>query len=161
MQYSACYSSPLGEILLTADAIGLTGLWFSDQKYAPAALQPEEATSPVLEQAMLWLTQYFSRKEPTVSVPLHMMGTPFQVRVWQQLLKIPYGSTTTYGKIAAQLSVDRKMSAQAVGNAIGRNKISIIVPCHRVIGANGELTGYAGGLDRKQYLLTQEASIPI
>lgn len=146
-------SSPLGNLVLAADEIGLTGLWFEDQKYFSLPEEYEEKALPVFEQAKRWLELYFSGKEPDFSVPLHPMGTAFQCAVWDILRTIPYGTTTTYGAIARQLS---SSSAQAVGGAVGHNPISILIPCHRVIGANGSLTGYAGGLERKKRLLELE-----
>lgn len=161
MQYITHYNSPLGGILLAADEIGLTGLWFDGAKYYAAHLDPEqeERETPDLARTKEWLTVYFSGKEPDFLPPLHMTGTPFQLSVWENLLKIPYGKTVTYGAIAERIAAQRglpHMSAQAVGGAVGHNKISIIIPCHRVIGTNGSLTGYAGGIDRKLSLLHLE-----
>lgn len=161
MQYTARYHSPLGDILLAADEIGLTGLWFEGQKYYANQLDPahEEKDSSFHEQAKEWLTVYFSGKEPNFMPPVHLTGTPFQLAVWELLRKIPYGKTITYKEIAENLAMQKglpRMSAQAVGGAIGHNKISIIVPCHRVVGSNGSLTGYAGGIDKKIKLLTLE-----
>ena len=161
MQYVSHYSSPLGPILLAADDIGLTGLWFEGQKYFALLLDPEreERELPLFETAKRWLDLYFSGKEPDFSVPLHFTGTDFQNEVWRILRAVPYGQTTTYGEIARQLARERglpHMSAQAVGGAVGRNRISVIVPCHRVVGTDGSLTGYAGGIDRKSKLLTLE-----
>ena len=161
MQYVSHYSSPLGAILLAADDNGLTGLWFEGQKYFALHLDPEreERELPLFETAKRWLDLYFSGKEPDFSVPLHFTGTAFQNEVWRILRAVPYGQTTTYGEIARQLARERglpHMSAQAVGGAVGRNRISVIVPCHRVVGTDGSLTGYAGGIDRKSKLLTLE-----
>lgn len=161
MQYINHYRSPFGGILLAADETGLTGLWFDEAKYYAAHLDPEqeERETPVLARTKEWLTVYFSGKEPDFLPPLHMTGTPFQLSVWENLLKIPYGKTVTYGAIAERIAAQRglpHMSAQAVGSAVGHNKISIIIPCHRVIGTNGSLTGYAGGIDRKLSLLHLE-----
>ncbi|OUQ20104.1 6-O-methylguanine DNA methyltransferase [Lachnoclostridium sp. An14] len=161
MQYISHYSSPLGDILLAADQEGLTGLWFEGQKYFALYLdkEHEEKELPVFETAKQWLDLYFSGKNPKFQVPLHFTGTPFQNEVWEILSAIPYGQTTTYGEIAKKLAARRglpHMSAQAVGGAVGHNEISIIVPCHRVVGTNGSLTGYAGGIDRKVKLLTLE-----
>ena len=154
-------SSPLGNILLAADEVGLTGLWFEGQKNYARTLSPEsgERELPVFRQAKHWLEVYFSGKEPAFSVPLHPMGTAFQQRVWDFLRTIPYGNTVTYGEIAKRLAAENglaHLSAQAVGGAVGRNPISILIPCHRVIGADGSLTGYAGGIGRKRALLTLE-----
>ena len=116
----------------------------------------------MFEQAKRWLTIYFSGKEPDFQVPLHFTGTEFQNEVWEILYAIPYGQTMTYGQIAAQIAEKRglqRMSAQAVGGAVGRNEISIIVPCHRVVGTNGSLTGYAGGIDKKIALLQLEGAL--
>ena len=155
------YDSPLGGILLAADEIGLTGLWFDGQKYyadrLPAARTEQE--TPVLAETKRWLDRYFSGREPDFLPPLHPFGSDFRQRVWSILLQIPYGRTMTYGQIAKQLAKNTgidKMSAQAVGGAVGHNPISIIVPCHRVVGTNGSLTGYAGGLDKKIALLKLE-----
>lgn len=161
MQYTTHYQSPLGGILLASDKIGLTGLWFDGQKYDAAHLDPEheEKDTPILEQVKEWLTVYFSGREASFYPPVHMIGTPFQLSVWKILQKIPYGQTVTYGEIAreiAELKGISHMSAQAVGGAVGHNEISIIVPCHRVVGTNGSLTGYAGGIDKKVKLLTLE-----
>lgn len=155
------YRSPLGEILLAADESGLTGLWFEEQKYFAQNLPLEvtEQKTPVLEKARQWLDIYFNGKEPDFAPPLNPVGSDFRLAVWDALLHIPYGKTTTYGDIAKKLSDERgfsKMSAQAVGNAVGHNNISIIIPCHRVVGASGSLTGYAGGIDRKIELLKLE-----
>ena len=161
MQYSSYYHSPIGRILLAADTIGITGLWFEGQKYFACHLDKdhEEKEVPVFERAKQWLNIYFSGKEPNFTVPLHFTGTDFQKEVWKILCTIPYGRTTTYGEIAKQIAKRKglpRMSAQAVGGAVGHNKISILVPCHRVIGANGSLTGYAGGIDKKIKLLQLE-----
>lgn len=161
MQYTGKYKSPLGGIVLAADEIGLTGLWFEGQKYFALHLdkEHEEKELPVFEQARKWLDIYFSGKEPDFKLPLHFTGSAFQNEVWEILYQIPYGQTTTYGAIAKQLAKKRghaRMSAQAVGGAVAHNKISIIVPCHRVVGGNGSLTGYAGGIDKKIALLKME-----
>ena len=161
MQYISYYTSPLGRILMAADDIGLTGLWFEGQRYFASQLdqEHEEREIPVFIQAKKWLDIYFSGKEPDFLVPLHLVGTDFQKEVWEILRGIPYGQTVTYGQIAKQLADQKglkQMSAQAVGGAVGRNKISIIVPCHRVVGADGSLTGYAGGVERKWELLELE-----
>ncbi|MGP8312200.1 methylated-DNA--[protein]-cysteine S-methyltransferase [Enterocloster aldenensis] len=161
MQYTSHYQSPIGAILLAADDMGLTGLWFEGQKYFALYLdkEHEEKEIPLFEKAKDWLDIYFSGKEPNFSVPLHFIGTEFQKEVWEILCSIPYGHTLTYGEIAKRLAAKRgipRMSAQAVGGAVGHNEISIIVPCHRVVGTNGSLTGYAGGIDKKIDLLTLE-----
>lgn len=164
MQYTGTYQTPLGEILLACDEIGLTGLWFQGGKYYALNLdrEHEPRETQIFSQAERWLDIYFSGREPDFMPPVHMTGTPFQLSVWELLRKIPYGRTTTYGEIAGNLAEERglpHMSAQAVGGAVGRNPISIIIPCHRVIGANGSLTGYAGGLHRKKRLLACECAL--
>lgn len=161
MQYTSHYQSPVGNILLAADEIGLTGLWFEGQKYFALYLdkEHEEKELPIFKQTKRWLDVYFSGKEPDFSVPLHFTGTDFQNEVWEILYSIPYGTTMTYGEIAKQIAAKRglkRMSAQAIGGAVGHNEISIIVPCHRVVGSSGSLTGYAGGIDKKIWLLTLE-----
>lgn len=161
MVHTINYSSPLGEILLAADEIGLTGVWFHGQKYFAHSLTEEsvEGTVPALVQAKEWLDIYFGGSEPNFTPPLHPIGSDFQRGVWDILLKIPYGKTVTYGDIARELAKKKgiaKMSAQAVGGAVGHNEILMIIPCHRVVGTNGSLTGYAGGIDRKVSLLTLE-----
>ena len=161
MIYTCTYPSPLGNILLAADEVGLTGLWFEGQKYFANTLPKETIPQeiPVLTQAKKWLDIYFSGKEPEFTPPLNPEGTEFRHNVWQILLQIPYGQTITYGEIArkmAEMKNVSRMSAQAVGGAVGHNEISIIIPCHRVIGTNGSLTGYAGGIDKKLSLLELE-----
>ena len=161
MQYTSHYRSPIGNILLAADEVGLTGLWFEGQKYFALYLdkEHEEKEIPIFEKAKEWLDIYFAGKEPDFTVPLHFTGTDFQNEVWEILCAIPYGRTMTYGEIAKQVASKKglpRMSAQAVGGAVGRNGISILVPCHRVVGANGSLTGYAGGIDKKIKLLQLE-----
>ena len=161
MTYTKHYMSPVGVILLAADDAGLTGLWFEGSKYFAAGLPKAhiEQDTPVLLETIQWLDVYFSGKEPDFTPPLHLIGSDFRQAVWNILLSIPYGRTMTYGQIAKQLAKSTgidKMSAQAVGGAVGHNPISIIVPCHRVVGTNGSLTGYAGGLDKKIALLKLE-----
>lgn len=161
MQYVNHYESPFGDILLAADLVGLTGLWFDGEKYYADHLDPEhgERNLPVFEETKRWLTIYFSGQEPDFTPPLHIIGSPFQLSVWKILQKIPYGKTMTYGEIAKVIAKQRglsHMSAQAVGGAVGHNEISIIIPCHRVIGTDGSLTGYVGGLDKKEKLLQLE-----
>lgn len=161
MQYITHYKSPLGNVLMAGDKAGLTGLWFEGQKHFARCLdrEHEEREIPLFETAKHWLDVYFSGKEPDFSVPLHFIGTEFQKEVWEMLGSIPYGQTTTYSSIAQQLAARKglpHMSAQAVGGAVGHNEISIIVPCHRVVGKDGSLTGYAGGIEKKQSLLMLE-----
>lgn len=155
------YHSPIGRLLLSADEIGLTGVWLEGEKYFAHGLPADrrEACSPILADTKRWLDEYFSGKEPDFMPPLHPIGSPFRQAVWQILRRIPYGKTVTYGEIAREMARQKglpKMSAQAVGGAVGHNEISILIPCHRVVGAKGNLTGYAGGLSRKIQLLTLE-----
>lgn len=219
MDCKMSYISPFGKMLLSADAEGLTGVWFVGQKYFASRLQDAQDLSVLnaadnpdastvahfpavlndfddtasnlvnvssnfgdasnsvvqtssiqanatqssavqaLRMAKRWLDEYFTGIEPTVQVPLHLVGTDFQNEVWEILQTIPYGKTITYGDIAKQIAAKRgiaRMSSQAVGGAVGHNPVSIIVPCHRVVGSNGNLTGYAGGIDKKVALLTLE-----
>lgn len=163
MQYISHYQSPMGNILLAADDVGLTGLWFEGQKYFALYLdkEHEEREISLFADVKRWLTIYFAGNKPDFTIPLHLIGTDFQKEVWQILCSIPYGKTLTYGEIAKQLAAKRgltRMSAQAVGGAVGHNEISIIVPCHRVVGAHGNLAGYAGGLDKKIQLLALEGA---
>ena len=149
-----CYDSPLGRLIITADDIGITEVCFGDGDDVP-----ETDSNPHIYDAIGWLDTYFNGSEPENTVSLHMIGTDFQMSVWDELLKIPYGHTMTYGEIAERIAKMRgieHMSAQAVGNAIGRNPVAVIVPCHRVIGKDGSMTGYAGGIDRKVGLLRIE-----
>lgn len=161
MTYTQHYNSPLGGILLAADETGLTGLWLDGAKYFADNL-PEahtEQETPILLEAKHWLDLYFAGNKPDFMPPLHPIGSAFRQAVWNILLQIPYGQTMTYGEIARQLAKKQgraRMSAQAVGGAVGHNKISILIPCHRVVGTNGSLTGYAGGLDKKIKLLELE-----
>ena len=155
------YQSPLGEILLAADSGALVGLWFCGQRYLPARLSSAvgDSTAAVLRRTALWLDTYFSGREPDFIPTLAPVGSPFRQQVWSLLLQIPYGQTVTYGHLASQMARAKgvpTMSAQAIGGAVGHNPISLIIPCHRVIGANGSLTGYAGGVERKEQLLYME-----
>ena len=161
MIFTQHYESPLGGILLAADDIGLTGLWFEGQKYFARTLDTvhQEQETAVLSEARRWLDVYFGGQEPDFTPPLHPAGSAFQQEVWALLRQIPYGETTTYRALAEAVARKRglrQMSAQAVGGAVGHNPISIIVPCHRVVGSDGSLTGYAGGLERKVQLLRLE-----
>lgn len=154
--YKKQYSSPLGDLSLVADESGLVGAWFLDQKYFERGLpaEPVLTTHPALEAASAWLDAYFAGENPPISdLALSPQGSPFQQRVWAYLRQVPLGQTVTYGQMAQALEVK---SAQAVGGAVGRNPLSIIVPCHRVLGSQGQLTGYAGGLERKIWLLEHE-----
>ena len=161
MEYLHHYDSPLGTIILASDGSTLTGSWFEDQKYIPEHIknQSSESYLPVFDHAVEWLTIYFSGNEPSFLPPLSFQTTPFRKSVLELLQKIPYGQTTTYREISNQIAKERhinSMSAQAVGGAIGHNPLSLFIPCHRVIGSNGSLTGYAGGLHRKIELLKLE-----
>ena len=161
MLYYKKVASPLGEITLRSDGEALTGLWFADDKHygakdiAGAAL----ADLDIFAQAEAWLAEYFAGREPKVSVPLKLQGSEFQMQVWRLLQDIPYGRLVTYGDIAKKIAAQKgmaRMSAQAVGGAVGHNPLCIIVPCHRVVCANGSLTGYGGGMWRKVRLLELE-----
>ncbi|MET3558374.1 methylated-DNA-[protein]-cysteine S-methyltransferase [Streptococcus rupicaprae] len=154
--YKQLYPSPIGDLSLVASDLGLLGVWFIGQAHFERGLTGELvlADHPVLAQTVDWLDRYFAGQEPApTDLPLAVVGTDFQQRVWAELAKIPYGQTTTYKALADKLNCP---SAQAVGGAVGRNPLSIIVPCHRVLGADGSLTGYAGGLDKKIWLLEHE-----
>ncbi|MBR5114621.1 MAG: methylated-DNA--[Oscillospiraceae bacterium] len=147
--------SPVGPLTLVSDGAALTGLW--TEKNAP--VPGEIAELPVFELTEKWLDVYFSGREPDFTPPLRMEGTPFRLRVWELLREIPYGSLTSYGAIAEKLrAAGIKASPRAVGGAVGANPVSIIVPCHRVIGSDGSLTGYAGGIETKKALLRLEGS---
>lgn len=186
------YASPLGDILIAADAKGLTGLWFEGQKHFASTLAYDEAqgesvegadavsgepgmgaagpangaANAVLQRTWAWLNAYFAGQEPQFTPPLHMIGTGFQREVWCELLSIKRGECISYGEIAERINKRRNLpgndasrtTARAVASAVARNPISIVVPCHRVVGADGSLTGYAGGLDRKEYLLKLEGA---
>lgn len=163
MYHQTSYLSPVGELTLAGDGEKLVGLWRTQQKYYGANILAKasvQADAPPFIQTRQWLDAYFQGKKPPVSaLPLAPEGSEFRRRVWKILCEIPYGELTTYGAIAAQLAREMgrsAMSAQAVGGAVGHNPISIIIPCHRVVGAGGSLTGYAGGLEMKQFLLAHE-----
>ena len=144
-------------MVLASDDIALTGVWFEGQKHFPLHLaDSEKKETPVIKRTMDWLDCYFQGRQPEFTPPLRPSGTPFQIAVWNILRKIPYGQTVTYKDIARQIMADGHMSAQAVGGAVGRNPISVIIPCHRVVGSDGSLTGYAGGIEKKLQLLTIE-----
>ena len=154
MKWYSHYDSPLGGILLEADEKGLTGLCFSDREGSVSG-----RNQSVFEEALCWLGLYFSGKDPGFIPAIHLTGSVFQMEVWRILLDIPYGQTETYGGIAKRIAEARgigRMSAQAVGGAARCNPIALIVPCHRVLGSRGELTGYAGGVERKRQLLVLE-----
>lgn len=161
MKYVSRYHSPLGMLTMASDGEHLTGLWIEGQKYYAAALKGEckEKNLAIFEQTKRWLDIYFHGDIPDFTPPLLLEGSPFRQKVWEILRQIPYGQVMTYGeiagRIASQMGVE-KMSAQAVGGAVGHNPVSIIVPCHRVVGSGGSLTGYAGGIDKKVALLTIE-----
>ena len=163
MTFIQHYDSPLGGILLAADEIGLTGLWFDGQKYFARGLSPEreERELPVLLEAKRWLDIYFTGKEPDFLPPLHSIGSAFRQLVWELLLQVPYGKTTTYGEIARRLAEKQKlprMSAQAIGGAVGHNEISIIIPCHRIVRQDGIIGrfGAGDGTETKRKLLRLE-----
>ena len=164
MDFTRIYTSPLGSITLASDGEALTGLWFEGQEHFGDSLTDEHTPgeAPVFALAEQWLDLYFSGIEPGFTPPLHLRGTHFRRRVWELLLTVPYGRTVTYGALAARLEVLGlpKTSARAVGGAVGRNPISLIIPCHRVIGADGSLTGYAAGLARKRALMELEKTSP-
>ncbi|MDO4174288.1 MAG: methylated-DNA--[protein]-cysteine S-methyltransferase [Eubacteriales bacterium] len=160
MQWTHTYHSPLGELMLSSDGTRLTGLWFQQQKYFGSTLSPDaqEGHIPLFDRADAWLDAYFHGENPPLDIPLAPKGSLFQRSVWDILLQIPYGEVTTYGAIAKRLEeqTGKHASAQAVGGAVGHNPISILIPCHRVVGASGSLTGYAAGLDKKIQLLQLE-----
>jgi len=162
MQAFTYYESPIGTMLLEASDDALSGLWFLGQKHFPEkhpGCTDADSAPQILKDTVQWLERYFAGERPDASeLRLAPRGSDFQHRVWKILLSIAYGETITYGQIAKRLEQDsgRKASAQAVGAAVGRNPISVIIPCHRVIGADGSLTGYAGGLEKKAALLELE-----
>lgn len=161
MEYIYHYDSPLGGITLASDGNALTGLWFDGQKYFGSTLDPchEPKKLPVFARTAEWLDVYFSGKAPDFTPPLSMKTTPFRRAVWSVMLTIPFGKTMTYKGISEELAKQMglsSMSPHAVGGAVGHNAISLIIPCHRVVGSNGSLTGYAGGIDKKASLLSME-----
>ncbi|MCQ2558649.1 MAG: methylated-DNA--[protein]-cysteine S-methyltransferase [Oscillospiraceae bacterium] len=163
MNYLCSYSSPLGPMTMASDGEMLTGLWFDGQKYDRAGLDVSSALTKadllVFRETVDWLDGYFAGKEPGTIPCVKMEGSPFQRLVWELLCTIPSGTVVSYGELAqicAQRMGIEHMSAQAVGGAVGRNRISVLVPCHRVVGTNGALTGYAGGVERKAWLLAHE-----
>lgn len=164
IEFTAPYTSPLGAITLASDGERLTGLWFDGQKYYADTLGPvheRKVDLPVFAEVRRWLDSYFSGKEPDFIPPLRMKTSTFRKRVWEIMLTIPFGQTMTYGQIAAIIARERgqkNVSAQAVGGAVAHNSISLIIPCHRVVGAHGSLTGYAAGLHIKEQLLQLESS---
>lgn len=155
LQAQARLDTPLGPVTLAASASGLAGLWFDAQRHHPGALDlPVDPAHPLIAQAAAELSAYFRSEAGGFTVPLDAEGTPFQHAVWEQLRTIAAGTTTSYGEVARR--VGRPSAVRAVGAAVGRNPLSIVVPCHRVVGGSGALTGYAGGLERKQALLALE-----
>ena len=161
MEYTWRYNSPLGGITLASDGLALTGLWFNGQEHFGETLSAdhEEKPLPIFAEAERWLDCYFSGQAPDFTPALRLNGTPFRRAVWHILRTIPYGTTTTYGEIARRLAEEtgqKRVSARAVGGAVGHNPIALIIPCHRVVGADGSLTGYAGGMSRKRILLEVE-----
>ena len=165
MYYSTTYTSPVGRLTLASDGDHLVGLWIEGQKYFGGSLaepMAQDEAIPALRSAKVWLDRYFAGEQPGISeLLLKPAGSPFRQAVWRILCDIPYGTVITYGEIArrmaAQMGRDH-MSGQAVGGAVGHNPISIIIPCHRVVGSSGSLTGYAGGIDVKIKLLTHEGA---
>jgi methylated-DNA-[protein]-cysteine S-methyltransferase len=163
MYYSTTYPSPVGLITLARDGDNLTGLWIAGQKYHGDTIPEariEKSGMPVFTAAKRWLDNYFAGKKPAISeLPLAPIGGAFRQDVWAILCEIPYGEVITYGSIARKMAAKmnrERMSSQAVGGAVGHNPISIIIPCHRVVGSNGSLTGYAGGIRTKVKLLEME-----
>lgn len=165
MYYFVTYDSFVGKIYIVSDETHIAGLWLEGQKYFKAGLKEEPVRKPelpVLKEAVRWLEDYFAGRCPEISVlPLKPQGSEFRQIIWKILCEIPYGQTTTYGAIAKEAAKrmgKKSMSAQAVGGAVGHNPISMIIPCHRVLGSDGSLTGYAGGLDKKIKLLQHEGN---
>ncbi len=160
MVYTYKMKTPIGDITLGSDGENLIGLWLDGQKYFASTIKEEtcEKSLPVFKETEKWLIEYFKGQNPKIKLPLKPSGSQFRQDVFKILTEIPYGKVITYGEIAKKLEVQygRKMSAQAVGGAVGHNPISIIIPCHRVVGTNGSLTGYAGGIDKKIKLLQLE-----
>ncbi|MDR1356241.1 MAG: methylated-DNA--[protein]-cysteine S-methyltransferase [Tannerellaceae bacterium] len=161
MKYIHRIKSPVGTLTVSSDGENISGLWIEGQKYFARTLGKDvfEQDLPVFGNVREWLDIYFSGKEPDFMLPLMPEGSPFQESVWNSLCKIPYGQTTTYNKLAKQNELENKgrhTSARAIGGAVGRNPVSILIPCHRVIGSDGSLTGYAGGIDKKMQLLRLE-----
>lgn len=158
MLYSTNYESPIGEMLIVSDGKAIIGMWFDGQKHFKSTVSNELIINDglaIFKKVKQWLDDYFNGLNPKIDFKLKPEGTEFRKKVWKILSEIPYGETVTYGEIASRISPT--MSAQAVGGAVGRNPIAILIPCHRVLGTNGKLTGYAGGLDRKIELLKLES----
>lgn len=167
MMYRTEYMAPVGRLTLIADEGALLGLWIQGQQYEDEAMWGAASIlqeTRILTEACGWLDRYFAGEKPVPSeLPLHPQGNAFRQMIWEMLCRIPYGQVTTYGALAraaASRMGKERMAAQAVGGAVGHNPISIIIPCHRVVASDGKLTGYAGGLDKKRMLLTQEG-IPL
>ncbi|GHU02980.1 methylated-DNA--protein-cysteine methyltransferase [Betaproteobacteria bacterium] len=164
MTHYAHYPSPLGKLTAAAQDDALTGLWFEGQKYFPVGTEAWKLTPdyPVLVQLRVWLDGYFQGENRAFPGKLAPQGSEFRQEIWRLLLQIPYGQTSSYGAIANQLAAahGKPQSARAIGGAVGHNPISLIIPCHRVLGAGGALTGYAGGVDKKKALLKLEGSLP-
>lgn len=160
MIYITKYLSPLGGMTMASDGTHLTGLWFDGQKYFPARLAGEKRNLPLFGQVCAWLDGYFRGENPPVRFDVRAEGSLFRRNVWEILQQIPYGTTTTYGQIAKQLAArtGKNVSAQAVGGAVGHNPVSVVIPCHRVVGTDGSLTGYAGGIGKKYALLQLEGA---
>ena len=165
MIYTSAYTTPIGDVLLASKNNELIGLWFEGQKYYLNSINEEmqvKNEEEILKKTKNWLDRYFKGEKPSIKeIKINPNGSDFRKEVWKILCKIPYGKTITYKEIAEKLAKERglkSMSAQAVGGAVGHNPISIIIPCHRVVGSDGKLTGYAGGLDKKEYLLKLEQS---
>ena len=163
MLYKTYYKSPIGNLMLLSDGDNLVGLYIENQKYYLNGIKQELTSKDnlqVFENTKKWLDRYFAKKNPSIKeIPLAPIGGEFRQKVWKILCEIPYGQTITYGEIAKKIAKEmqkEKMSAQAVGNAVGHNPISIIIPCHRVVGKDGSLTGYAGGIEKKRILLELE-----
>ena len=163
MLYKTYYKSPIGNLILVSDGDNLIGLYIENQKYYLNGIKQELTSKDnlqVFENTKKWLDRYFAKENPSIKeILLAPIGGEFRQKVWKILCEIPYGKTTTYGEIAKRIAKEmdkEKMSAQAVGNAVGHNPISIIIPCHRVVGKDGSLTGYAGGIEKKRILLELE-----
>lgn len=147
------YNSPLGDLTVVVEENFLTGIWYPGNEPAGLPARVSQQASTTMMSVVRWLDTYFGGSIPDFLPPLNPAGTPFRHKVWKQLLTIPYGATTSYGAIAQAIGC---RSARAIGNAVGHNPVSIIIPCHRVVGTDESLTGYAGNLDRKSYLLNLE-----
>lgn len=160
MDYRDTIASPLGDIMAASDGEALIGLWLEGQRHFAATLGEAEQRSdlPVFEETRAWLARYFEGRDPGALPPTRPRGTAFRQAVWRQLAAVPYGQLVTYGELGRRVEAEtgKRTSARAVGGAVGRNPISIILPCHRVVGSTGSLTGYAGGVDKKVALLKLE-----